>query len=253
MNDFYVFIPARYDSKRLPGKVLMDLHGKPMLQHVFERAKFSGAKDVIIATDDLRIKKVAEGFSAKVCITKRTHQSGTTRIAEAQQKIGFRDDDIIVNVQGDEPLIPAEIIKQVANNLAKHEIASTATLCMPITSRDELFDPNVVKVVKDKNNFALYFSRAPIAWERDNFSNMNTNNAELKCSHFRHVGIYAYRVKFLQEYCRLKPCFLEDAEKLEQLRILWHGKKIHIDLAKKTVPAGVDTKLDIARVRKAMQ
>lgn len=248
-TDFRVVIPIRYASSRLPGKALVDICGKPMLQHVYERAIESGAENVIIATDDEKIRKAAEGFGATVCMTSPEHVSGTDRIAEAVVAMGYDDDDIVVNLQGDEPLIPPVVIHQVAQNLAKFENARVATLYEPIQTAEELFNPNNVKVVMGKRGYALYFSRAPIAWERDNFP-LEDPKAKLQGEHFRHVGLYAYRVKFLQEYTEWEPSPLEDMERLEQLRVLWNGGRVHVAKAKEAVPADVNTDEDLEKVRK---
>ena len=250
--EFRVVIPVRYDSKRLPGKPLMDIKGKPMLQHVYERAIESGAVNVVIATDNDKICKVAEGFGANVCITSKEHRSGTDRIAEAVVAMGYEDDDIVVNLQGDEPIIPPQVIHQVAQNLAKYENARVATLYEPIKTIEELFDPDNVKVVIGKRGYALYFSRAPIAWERDNFK-INDNKGVIKGAHYRHVGLYAYHVKFLQEYMEWEPAPLEEMEHLEQLRVLWNGGRVHVARAKLPVPGDVNTPEDLEKIRKSMK
>ena len=248
-TNFRVVIPIRYASTRLPAKALIDIAGKPMMHHVYERAIESGAENVVIATDDDRIRKVAEKFGATVCMTSGEHPSGTDRIAEAVVAMGYEDDDIVVNLQGDEPMIPPEVVHQVAENLAKFENARVATLYERIANVEELFNPNNVKVVMGKRGYALYFSRAPIAWERDNFP-PTSEGASLTGEHCRHVGLYAYRVKFLQEYTQWEPSPLEEMERLEQLRVLWNGGRVHVAKAKKTVPADVNTKEDLEKVRK---
>lgn len=254
LQPFHVIIPARYASSRLFGKALADINGKPMLQHVYERALASNATSVTIATDDDRIAKAAENFNAKVCMTSTEHSCGTSRIVEAIITLNFPDDAIIVNVQGDEPLIPPVIIQQVAENLATRPNMQAATLCLPIENTKELFDPNVVKVVTDNFGAALYFSRAPIPWERDNFSTKNNNltDTTLSSIHYRHIGIYAYRVGFLKKYATWLPCTLEESEKLEQLRILWNGCKIHVAVAKAVSPIGVDNLEDLEKVREIL-
>ncbi len=248
MVDFHVIIPARYASTRLPGKPLLDLAGKTMVQRVHERALASGARSVIIATDDERVRHSALAFGATVCMTSTTHRSGTDRLAEVVATHHFADDTIIVNVQGDEPLIPPALITQVANNLAIHSQAAMATLCEPIVSAEEFFDPHAVKVVFDRNGYALYFSRAPIPWDRDNFAE-DANPSVLPPSHagYRHIGLYAYRVGFLAQYGALPGCQMEISEALEQLRVLWSGYKIHIAQATEKCPAGIDTPADVAR------
>ncbi len=239
---FTVIIPARYDSTRLPGKPLLDIAGKPMVQHVVDKALACGAKRVIVATDDQRIR---DALSCEVCMTSKDHESGTERLAEVVNKLGLADDEIIVNVQGDEPLIPSEIIAQVANNLAATE-AKMATLSVPITHDEEIFNPNAVKVVADINGHALYFSRASIPWDRDGFKG-EKNNAERVLQ--RHIGIYAYRAGFINQYISWQVSPLEQIEKLEQLRVLWYGEKIHVAQALVAPLAGVDTEEDLQRVR----
>ncbi|EPW3004144.1 3-deoxy-manno-octulosonate cytidylyltransferase [Vibrio vulnificus] len=243
---FTVVIPARYQSTRLPGKPLADIAGKPMVQWVYEQAIQAGAQDVIIATDDQRVADAVAVFGGKVCMTSPNHESGTERLAEVVQLMGIADDHIVVNVQGDEPLIPPSIIRQVAENLATSS-APMATLGVAITSEEEVFNPNAVKVVTDKEGYALYFSRATIPWDRDAFA-----RGEVLTEHslMRHIGIYAYRAGFINTYVNWQPSSLEKIECLEQLRVLWYGEKIHVELAKEAPPAGVDTPEDLASVRK---
>jgi len=250
MTSFKVVIPARYASTRLPGKPLLDIAGKPMIQRVYEAACASGAEQVVIATDDERIEQAALGFGAEVCMTSTGHTSGTDRLAETSRKMAWADDEIIVNVQGDEPQIPTGLIKQVANGLADHPEAVIATLCSCIQSMQELQDPNVVKLVRDTQGFALYFSRAPIPWARDDFA-ANMDELPTTIDYLRHLGIYAYRAAYLQEYTRLPSCALEQAESLEQLRVLWHGARIFVDDAVVEPGHGVDTEEDLERVRQA--
>lgn len=250
--DFRVIIPVRYDSSRLPGKALLDIGGKPMVQHVYERAIESGAEDVIIATDDKRISDVAQSFGANVCMTSIDHQSGTERLSEAVLALGLEDQDIVVCLQGDEPFIPADMIRQTAEDLAEHDNVKVSTLCTPITTVDDIFNPAVVKVVMNRRNYALYFSRAPIPWCRDSFD--NKKNIKLNDHpYFRHIGIYAYRAGFLQEYIAWGACPAENIEKLEQLRILWHGGRIHLQVYKGAIPIGVDTEEDLQRAREHYQ
>ncbi|MCU8345507.1 3-deoxy-manno-octulosonate cytidylyltransferase [Vibrio vulnificus] len=243
---FTVVIPARYQSTRLPGKPLADIAGKPMVQWVYEQAIQAGAQDVIIATDDQRVADAVAVFGGKVCMTSPNHESGTERLAEVVQLMGIADDHIVVNVQGDEPLIPPSIIRQVAENLAASS-APMATLGVVITSEEEVFNPNAVKVVTDKEGYALYFSRATIPWDRDAFA-----RGEVLTEHslMRHIGIYAYRAGFINTYVNWQPSSLEKIECLEQLRVLWYGEKIHVELAKEAPPAGVDTPEDLELVRK---
>lgn len=247
--EFRVIIPARYESSRLPGKMLLDIAGKPMIQHVYERALESGAESVAIATDDDRIRQVAEDFGATVCMTAVEHASGTERLAEAVVALGYLEDDVIVNLQGDEPMIPPLVIRQVAEGLVKYENARVATLYEQIKTIEELFDPNNVKVVMNKRGYALYFSRAPIAWDRENFQIPPVTTAKLTTPHYRHVGIYAYRVGFLQEYMEWESSPLEEMEKLEQLRVLWNAGKVHLAEAKETVPIDVNTEADLKKIR----
>lgn len=242
---FHVAIPARFGSSRLPGKPLVDLAGKPMIRHVHERALESGVGDVVVATDDDRVREAAEGFGASVCMTANTHRSGSDRLAEVAEALGWSDDDIVVNLQGDEPLTPGRIVRQVADDLAAHPDASIATLCTPIHSATQLFDPHVVKVVRDANNYALYFSRAAIPWERDAFD--VEAHPEVKAC-FRHIGLYAYRVGFLRRFTTMEPCTLELLEQLEQLRALHHGERIYVGEALETPGHGVDTPEDAKTV-----
>ena len=249
---FTVVIPARYDSTRLPGKPLVDIAGKPMLQHVYERAQESGAENIIIATDDQRVAEAAAEFSAEVCMTSSEHSSGTERLSEVVTKLGLNNDEIVVNLQGDEPLMPPALIHQVAQNLAEHSQASVATLAEKIHTAAELFDPHAVKVISDQNGYAIYFSRAPIPWDRDAFS-ITTEKLPEQSLHFRHIGLYAYRAEFIQEYVGWPACELERMESLEQLRMLWYGHKIHVAEADESAVAGVDTEADLARARQVFR
>lgn len=252
MTHFKVVIPARYAATRLPGKPLRLLAGKPMVQHVFERAMDSGAEEVVIATDDDRIRVAAEKFGAKVCMTSPQHRSGTERLSEAASRLNYPEDGIVVNLQGDEPLLPPALIRQVAEDLAAHPAASIATLCTPLTQAAQLFDPNVVKLVMDHAGFALYFSRAPIPWDREHFGS-NTAHLHAKAGYLRHIGVYAYRCGFLREYVDRPPCGLEQLESLEQLRALWYGHRIHVAQAAVEPVAGVDTEEDLLRVEGVLQ
>ncbi|NKI74863.1 3-deoxy-manno-octulosonate cytidylyltransferase [Dickeya sp. CFBP 2040] len=241
---FTAIIPARYASTRLPAKPLADIHGKPMVVHVMERARESGASRVVVATDHADVARAIELAGGEVCLTSPDHNSGTERLAEVIDRYGFADDEIIVNVQGDEPLIPPVIIRQVAENLAGSR-AGMATLAVPITSCEEAFNPNAVKVVTDAEGYALYFSRATIPWERDRFAESKNTIGD----HFlRHIGIYAYRAGFIRRYVGWAPSQLEKIEMLEQLRVLWYGEKIHVAVAKEVPSVGVDTPEDLARV-----
>lgn len=245
---FSVIIPARYASTRFPGKPLADIAGKPMVQHVYERACLSEAERVIVATDDDRIADVARSFGAEVCMTKADHPSGTDRLQEVVHTLGFYADDIVVNVQGDEPLIPPRVINQVAHNLKAEPEAGIATLSEPIEDLVSLMNPNVVKVVTDSRGMAMYFSRAPIPWPRDEFAK-NPDVMPSGCCWQRHIGIYAYRVKMLNEFVRWSPAPIEETECLEQLRAMWNGARIHVEIADELPPAGVDTLEDLERLR----
>lgn len=242
---YRVVIPARFDSSRLPGKALLPLAGKPMLQWVHERARACGATEAIVATDDERIAIAARGFGAEVAMTSRTHVSGTDRIAEVAATRGWADADIVVNVQGDEPLIPPAIIDQVAKLLAANPRADIATLAVKIETAADFADPNNVKVACDATGRALYFSRAPIPWNRD--APTTLTNACL-----RHVGIYAYRVAALRRLASLPPGRLELIEKLEQLRALENGMEIRVALAAERPLADVNTAVDLERAERAL-
>lgn len=245
---FNVIIPARFGATRLPGKPLLDIVGKPMIQHVYERALESGADNVIIATDDDRIAKAAEEFGAQVCMTSEKHHSGTDRITEVVNTLKYTDEQIIVNLQGDEPLMPPGVIRQVADSLEQYSQASMSTVCSKIDTAAELFDPHIVKVVRDENDMAVYFSRASIPWDRDAFASTMEVLPEMSI-HFRHIGLYAYRVGFLRQYIQWAQCDLEKMESLEQLRAIWHGHKIHVAEALEVPPAGVDTERDLEMVK----
>jgi 3-deoxy-manno-octulosonate cytidylyltransferase (CMP-KDO synthetase) len=245
---FKAVIPARFGSSRLPGKPLLDIAGKPMVAHVYERACQSGAEDVVIATDDERIHDAALRIGADVVMTSKDHPSGTDRLQEVARLKAWTDDTIVVNVQGDEPLIPPAVIDQVAANLAANKEAGIATLAELLTHAEQLFNPNVVKLVRDVSGYALYFSRAPIPWARDDFAR---DKAILPSAStwLRHLGIYAYRVGFLHRYVQWSPAPIEQLESLEQLRALYQGVKIHVDVAAVDLPPGVDTAEDLERVR----
>ncbi|WP_433587598.1 3-deoxy-manno-octulosonate cytidylyltransferase [Providencia alcalifaciens] len=246
---FTVIIPARYASTRLPGKPLADIHGKPMVVRVMEQAIKSGASRVIIATDHPDVAAAVIAAGGEACMTNPDHQSGTERLAEVIDTYGFSDDEIIVNVQGDEPLIPPEIIRQVAQNLQGSQ-ANMGTLAVPIHSAQEAFNPNAVKVVMDKDSYALYFSRATIPWDRDQFAKSKETIGD---TFLRHIGIYAYRAGFIRRYIAWDASPLEKIEMLEQLRVLWYGEKIHVAVAEKAPGAGVDTPEDLELVRQEFQ
>lgn len=247
---FTVIIPARYASTRLPRKPLLDIAGKPMIQHVWEKAQQAGAARVIVATDHAEIAGVVSQFGAEVCLTSDKHNSGTERLAEVVEKMALADNEIIVNIQGDEPLMPPAIVAQVAKNLDSHQV-NMATLAVKLTTAEELFNPNVVKAVTDQHGFALYFSRAPIPFARDGFP--HCDDAFVQQQHYlRHIGIYAYRAGFIKRYVAWQPTQLEQLESLEQLRALWYGEKIHLELAQEAPQVGVDTAKDLERVRQIL-
>ena len=236
-SSFRVVIPARYASTRFPGKALAPLAGRPLVRHVYERAVASDAVEVIVATDDRRIADAARDFGAPVIMTREDHESGTDRIAEVAETRGWGDHDIVVNVQGDAPFIPAADIGQVAGLLAGHDSASLATLCTPITDVREYEDENAVKVVFDRSGRALYFSRASIPASAH-------GHAGLPAA-WRHVGIYAYRVDALRRLTATPPCDLERTEKLEQLRAMWLGMEIRVAVAAEALGPDVDTPKDL--------
>ncbi|MEW6164823.1 MAG: 3-deoxy-manno-octulosonate cytidylyltransferase [Pseudomonadota bacterium] len=245
---FRVVIPARYASTRLPGKPLADIAGKPMVVRVCEAALKSGAREVIVATDDRRVQVAVAAHGHKVAMTRADHPSGTDRIAEVARQCGWCEDDIVVNVQGDEPLIEPALVARVALALAADGAASIATAAHAIDDIADFMNPNVVKVATAANGHALYFSRAPIPWHRDGLA-LSRDVLPQGFAPRRHVGLYAYRVGFLHRYCELAPAPLEQFEALEQLRALWHGFHIHvIDCAHPPAP-GVDTPEDLARVQ----
>jgi len=248
--DFIVAIPARYASTRLPGKPLQPIAGEPMIVHVARRALAAGARDVVVATDDARILAALADSPVRVQMTRADHASGSDRLAECASALDWPDDAIVVNLQGDEPLVPPSGIRSVAAALAGG--APMATLATPIASVEELFDPNIVKLVAGNDGNALYFSRAPLPWPRDAFA--RTRDALPDGIPFlRHIGIYAYRAGFLRRFARLPPTPLERAESLEQLRALEHGHRIAVRLAPEPFPGGVDTAEDLERVRAALE
>ena len=245
---FIAVIPARMASTRLPGKPLADIAGKPMVIRVAERAHESGAARVIIATDDMRVMATAKEHGVDACLTRADHATGTDRLAEVVEKLDFADSGIVINVQGDEPLIDARLIRLVATTLANSSTASIATAAHPIIDAAEFFNPNVVKVVLDAEGFAHYFSRAPIPYARDAFA-VNRNSLPADFPALRHVGLYAYRAKFLRRYAGLSVAPTERFEALEQLRALYHGYRIAVAIWSDTLPTGVDTADDLAKVR----
>ena len=237
---FIVVIPSRYASTRLPGKALLDIAGKPMIRHVYERACESGASAVYIATDDKRIASAAREFGADVIVTREDHQSGTDRIQQVAQALALPESAIVVNVQGDEPLIPPATINQVAANLEKYVDAGISSLFHAIHDGTELMNPSVVKVVTDADGYALYFSRSPLPWQGSTPGEVHGK---------RHIGVYAYRVQTLNRFVSWPRALLEISERLEQLRAMHHGVRIIMDEAIERVPAGVDTPEDLAAVR----
>ncbi|MEE4668786.1 3-deoxy-manno-octulosonate cytidylyltransferase [Pseudomonas alliivorans] len=251
-TDFTVVIPARYGSSRFPGKPLKMIAGKPMVQLVWEQARKSNAQRVVVATDDARIFEACQAFGAEVLMTRDDHNSGTDRLAEVATQLGLAADAIVVNVQGDEPMIPPAVIDQVASNLAAHPEAGISTLAEPIDDVAALFNPNVVKVSSDINGLALTFSRAPLPWARDALA-VNRDELPAGVPYRRHIGIYAYRAGFLHDFVGWGPCQLENTENLEQLRALWNGVRIHVADALEALPAGVDTPEDLERVRRLLE
>lgn len=245
---FTVLIPARYASTRLPGKPLADLAGKPMVVRVAERARSSGAADVVVATDDERIRVAATAHGIRACLTRAEHATGTDRLAEAAQTLGLRDSDIVVNVQGDEPLLDPALMRRVAMLLTERPDGAMATACHPIDTAADAFNPNVVKVVLDRRGYALYFSRATIPWARDAFA-ADVSSLPAGLPLYRHYGLYAYRVAFLREFPNLEPAPIEQFEALEQLRALWHGYRIAVEIAQGAPAPGIDTPDDLSRVR----
>ena len=245
MLDFKVVIPARFASTRLPGKPLLNIGGKPMIVRVAEQAAKSGATQVCVATDHQDIADAVHKHDFEVCMTDSTHQSGTDRIAEVVAQQGWTDDTIVVNVQGDEPLIPPSLIQAVANHLQQHPECAIATACHPINNANALNNPNVVKVVLDKQGNALYFSRAAIPYPRDG----GTQDKVI----LRHIGIYAYRASFLRTYGQLAPAEIEQTESLEQLRALYHGYKIGVTITQNAPPSGVDTEQDLHIARQLFE
>lgn len=243
-----IAIPARYGSSRFPGKPLALIKGKPMIEHVWQRAveAVDSPGDVLVATDDHRIADAVGAFGGKVVMTRPDHENGTERLAEAAEQLGLESDDIVVNVQGDEPLIDPALIKLVGNGLERHPAAAIATAADVISDAALINSPDIVKVVTDGQGYASYFSRAPIPFVRD-------SEASADVARLRHIGIYAYRVSGLLELAALEPAPTECAEKLEQLRALWHGMKIHVSLYDGAPPIGVDTQEDIARVEAALE
>jgi 3-deoxy-manno-octulosonate cytidylyltransferase (CMP-KDO synthetase) len=250
---FKVVIPARYASTRLPGKPLLSIAGKPMIAHVCERAQEADAEEIIVATDDDRIFQTVCDLGIKAVMTRADHQSGTERIAEVARQCDWAGTEIVVNLQGDEPLVPPVYIREVASALAEQKQAGIATLAAKITDSGEVFNPNAVKVVLNKAGFALYFSRAPIPWDRDAFIHeCGKPKLSGKMPYLRHIGMYAAKVDFLNRYCSWDSSTLESIESLEQLRILWHGEAVLVKIVDKSPPASVDTHEDLMRVERLL-
>ncbi len=247
-----MIIPVRFDSTRLPGKALLDIAGKPMIQHVYERAKNSGADSVVIATDNDQVAEVAEAFGAHVCMTSPDHQSGTERLSEAVEALEYEDDEIIVNVQGDEPMIWPEVINQVARSLDENEYAKVASVCEPIETLEDLRNPNIVKVVLNRRAYAMYFSRSPIPWQ-PSLKEKSGAKLDLTENYFRHVGIYGYRAGVLRDYVNWTESPYEMLESLEQLRVLWNGHRILMSISEKKHVPGVDTQEDLEKVRELLR
>ena len=248
MVDFKIVIPARHASTRLPGKPLLDIAGRPMIVHVCERGLASGASEVVLATDDERIVEAVADLPVRAVMTRPEHNSGTERIQEAAEIMGWADETIVVNLQGDEPFIPPDLKRRLARLLAAQDGTEVATLATPILDRAEIFNPNAVKVVLDHTGHALYFSRAPIPWHRATF-NSATGDLPPNFPWLRHIGVYAYSVGFLRRYVAWPPSELEAIESLEQLRILWMGERILVLPVDSAPEAGVDTEEDLHRVR----
>lgn len=242
----HIVIPARFSSSRLPGKPLLEIHGRPMILRVVDQAKkVEGFDDLCVATDDERIAEVCRQEGVDVVITSKDHPSGTDRLSEVARLKGWATDDIIVNVQGDEPLLPALLVQQVSQLLVNQPECSMSTLCEPIHHLDEFKRDSIVKVVMSKHNQALYFSRATIPYDRDGAKQAQP---QLHDQAYRHLGLYAYRVKLLQEYVTWDMGVLEKLESLEQLRVLENGHRIAIAVAQANLPPGVDTQEDLDRL-----
>lgn len=270
MLAFNVVIPARFSSTRLPGKPLLLIGDKPMVVRVAEQAAQSGAQQIWIATDHRPIMAAMHEHGFKACMTKADHPSGTDRIAEVVAQHNWPDDTIVVNVQGDEPLIPPQLIRAVAGHLHDHPECAIATACHPIHDEASMRNPNIVKAVLDKDGNAMYFSRAPIPYPRDAFMHLTSPSGRdgTSCSLrgeagrgelpanmtiLRHIGIYAYRASFLRAYSQLEPTAIEQIEALEQLRALWHGYKIGVTITQDAPPSGVDTEADLQVARKLFE
>ena len=249
---FNVIIPARFASSRLHGKPLMDIHGKPMVYWTWQQAIQSGAARVVIATESAQVKQACLSFGAEVCLTSDQHQSGTERIAEVIDQLRLMDNEIIVNLQGDEPMLPPDLIHQVAQALDGRHDVFMATLCEPIEDLETLFSPHAVKVSRNIDNFAINFSRAPLPWARDEFA-QEPKSLPANWHYKRHIGLYAYRAGFVKRYIAWPECDLELVERLEQLRVLWHGERILVEDALMDAGIGVDTQAQLDKVRQLMK
>jgi len=244
---FRIVIPSRFASTRLSGKPLRSICGKPMIEHVIEQAKKSDAEEVIVATDSQEIADAISHLDIRVCMTHENHQSGTERLSEVIDQLSFNDDQILINLQGDEPMMPAVCLNQVGQALEEDSKVKMATLCTPLTDIEELFDPHAVKVVRDINDFALYFTRAAVPWSRDCF-NDTPRKMPPSQEYQRHIGLYGYRAGFIKQYLEWQSSDIEKTESLEQLRVLYHGEKIKVITAATPPGPGVDTLDDLNRV-----
>ncbi|VFP78903.1 3-deoxy-manno-octulosonate cytidylyltransferase [Candidatus Erwinia haradaeae] len=245
--NFIAIIPARFSSSRLPGKPLLTIHGKPMIVHVIEQARKSNAKRVIVATDHPAIESVVKAINGEVCMTRSNHNSGIERISEVLEHYQFSDETVVVNLQGDQPMIPPEIINQVATNIQLYDV-NIATMAAPITSIDEALNPNIVKVVRDLYGYALYFSRATIPFH---YKPLSTKSSMISKNFLRHIGVYSYHARLIRKYIRWNKSPLESIESLEQLRILSYGEKIHVDITTVNTSNSIDTPEDLMRIRTA--
>ncbi len=248
---FIAIIPARLASSRLPEKILAEIGGKPMVVHVAERARAAGAQQTLIATDSPRVAEVVQAYGFEAVMTRAEHTSGTDRLAEVVERSAWPDDTLIVNVQGDEPLFKPTLLGEIAAHLAKHDECAIATAAYPISQAADIFNPNIVKVVLDKDGRALYFSRAPIPWAREAYQALpEIQTIKLPPQPvYHHIGLYAYRAGFLRRFTQLPRSPLEETEALEQLRALWHGERIAVLITEQAPAAGVDTPTDLIRVR----
>jgi 3-deoxy-manno-octulosonate cytidylyltransferase (CMP-KDO synthetase) len=246
--DFNVVIPARFASTRLPAKVLAMIGDKPMVQHVYEKALESGAKEVVIATDHPDVEKLAKKIGATCCMTSVEHINGSVRIAEAVQLMGWDPDQIVVNLQGDEPLFPSHLVIEAVHALVNDKESQVGTVCVPITDVDDLFNPNIVKVILNAKQRAMYFSRAPIPWDRNGFSK-EPKQTHAPIKGYRHVGVYCCRVEFFKQFSILKEALIETSEQLEQLRLMYAGHQIALNIVNAKIETAVDTAEDLEKIR----